>query len=66
MEIKPTYCNPIPLENMPAERWPDTQHDEGGEHSVPDFRSVADPSAIYYEGKWILYQSYHFQFLSPL
>ena len=61
---KPTYCNPIPLENMPAGRWLDTQHDKGGEHSVPDFRSVADPSAIYYEGKWILYPSYHMAWVS--
>ncbi len=64
-ELKSTYCNPIPLENMPAGRWLDAFSDDP-EHvrKIPDFRSVADPSAVYHNGKWILYPSYHLAWVS--
>lgn len=50
----PTYCNPLCVEKTPAGRWLDT----AGRRDLPDYRSIADPSVIFHEGKWYLYASY--------
>ncbi len=60
-----TYCNPLPLPDYPIGR--DARESRLGdsiegaplwrqEHKVP-FRELADPSALYHEGKWYLYPS---------
>lgn len=60
-----TYCNPLPLPDYPIGR--DARRARLGdsiegaplwrhEHKVP-FRELADPSALYHEGKWYLYPS---------
>jgi hypothetical protein len=54
-----TYCNPLPLPDYPrgygsrnkkaGDKWP---------HKVRrDFRETADPTVVYFEGKWYLYPS---------
>lgn len=60
-----TYCNPLPLPNYPVGR--DARESRLGdsiegaplwllEHKAP-FRELADPSVLFYEGKWYLYPS---------
>ena len=56
--ILPTYCNPLCIEDTPAGRWLDMSQTKRDEQSVPDYRSIADPSVVYHEGKWIMYASY--------
>ncbi|MBE6591016.1 MAG: hypothetical protein E7646_03160 [Ruminococcaceae bacterium] len=52
-----TYCNPLAIPDLVSGRALDQQSDNdnplGG-----DYRSIADPSVVYHEGKWILYPSY--------
>ncbi len=59
-----TYCNPLPIENMPAGRWLDTNQTHTDPRTVTDYRSVSDPSVVYHDGKWILYPSYGVAFVS--
>ncbi|MBE7030265.1 MAG: hypothetical protein E7409_02425 [Ruminococcaceae bacterium] len=49
---KNTYCNPMKVENYPMG------------YEAPDHRSLADPSVIYYEGKWYMYPSYGMAYVS--
>ncbi len=54
-----TYCNPLPLPNYPQGRASRLQWEGGwpnGNTSV-DFRETADPSVLYWEGRWYLYPS---------
>ncbi len=52
-----TYCNPLSIPELP--RGKDGRDDMtwAGE-SPKDYRSMADPSVLYFEGKWDLYPSY--------
>jgi len=53
-----TYCNPIPLPNYPKGV---LCHDKNGwgwtREDHPDFRESADPSVLFWQGKWYLYIS---------
>lgn len=53
-----TYCNPIPVENMPEGRWLDASMTRVPLRSLTDYRSISDPSVIFWDGKWVLYPSY--------
>lgn len=53
-----TYCNPLALEGVPSGRWLDAQQTRTDPRTIRDYRSVADPSVVYHNGKWILYPSY--------
>ena len=51
------YCNPLPIPNLP--------HGVDGSRDMSytnepqrDYRSIADPSVLYFNGKWYLYPSY--------
>lgn len=56
-----TYCNPIPLPNYPRGRACREKADGtwGWRNNgrAVDFRETADPSVLYYDGKWFLYPS---------
>lgn len=54
----PTYCNPLCVEKTPIGRWLDLSLAKKDERSIPEYRSISDPSVIWHEGKWILYASY--------
>ncbi|MGI5893844.1 MAG: family 43 glycosylhydrolase [Candidatus Merdivicinus sp.] len=52
------YCNPLSIPDYPrGVDHPDRKHME-------DYRSLADPTAIYYEGKWYVYPSYGMAFVT--
>lgn len=51
-----TYCNPLSIADIPEGRWLDFSL--VGEGECADYRSIADPSVVYHDGKWILYPSY--------
>lgn len=54
-----TYCNPLQVEKLGSGRWLDLRNkDIEVIRNYDDYRSIADPSVIYYEGKWIMYASY--------
>lgn len=61
--MKPTYCNPLPIEKLVSGRWLDCSPQEDP-RSYHDYRSIADPSVIYDEGRWILYPSYSLAYVS--
>ncbi len=56
-----TYCNPIPLPDYPRGRLTrDKARGPWGYRNngrMVDFRETADPSVLYYDGKWYLYPS---------
>ena len=59
-ELKKTYCNPLPLPNYPQGRPCRKElRDNWGwiKGKRSDFRETADPSVVYYKGKWYLYPS---------
>jgi len=58
MERNATYCNPLPIEEIPAGRWLDMEQSRLNPRDYADYRSISDPSVVYHEGKWILYPSY--------
>ena len=58
MENKLTYCNPLAIEDLKSGRWLDMEQSHLDPRDYADYRSIADPSVIYYEGKWIMYPSY--------
>ena len=52
-----TYCNPMSMPDCPRGMdFPGAMKFTGEE--VEDYRSISDPSVLYYEGKWYLYPSY--------
>lgn len=61
---KPTYCNPLSIEDLPSGRWLDVTCAKEDPRSIPDYRSMADPSVVYHDGKWILYPSYQLAYVS--
>ena len=53
-----TYCNPLPLPDYPRGRFSGDKQDNGWRcEERLDFRELADPSVLYWEGKWYLYPS---------
>jgi len=65
MTVHPlTYCNPLPVEDIPSGRFLDIALTRNDPRSIPDYRSLSDPSVIYHEGKWILYPSYRLAYVS--
>ena len=52
MNFKNTYCNPLKLENYPKG------------YEMPPHRSLADPSVLFYDGKWYMYPSYEMAYVS--
>lgn len=59
-----TYCNPLPIADIPSGRWLDVSMTKDDPRSIPDYRSISDPSVVYHEGKWILYPSYAMAYVS--
>lgn len=63
--MKKTYCNPLPIEDIESGRCADVIPEGIKDvRSVRDYRSIADPSVIYHEGKWIMYPSYSVAYVS--
>lgn len=56
--MKKTYCNPLAIPEIGYGRWLDCDLGSRNPDDFNDYRSISDPSVIYYEGKWILYPSY--------
>ena len=54
-----TYCNPLMIKDLPCGKIVDKQYTY-----TPDYRSIADPSVVYYEGKWIMYPSYSLAYVT--
>lgn len=52
-----TYCNPLSIANIPRGKDNDDDMTWTGE-VLRDYRSISDPSVLYFEGKWYLYPSY--------
>lgn len=58
-----TYCNPLSIPEIP--RGKDGANDMTWSGEIQkDYRSISDPSVLYYEGKWYLYPSYGFAWVS--
>lgn len=58
-----TYCNPLSVKSIKSGRWLDADLSKSG-LDCNDYRSIADPSVIYYDGKWIMYPSYSVAYVS--
>ena len=53
-----TYCNPLPLPDYPRGAFTRRGSDYGWRRPARhDFRETADPSVLYWQGKWYLYPS---------
>lgn len=62
-----TFVNPLPLPDYPLGNWtqkPSPSMDRWLKGYVQDFRELADPSVIYYQGKWIMYPSVAMAYVS--
>ncbi len=61
IHMKKTFCNPMSLPECPrgVEGWMTYT----GEPKA-DYRSISDPSVMYYDGKWYLYPSYGIAYVS--
>jgi len=58
-----TYCNPISMPNCPrGVDYPNGMRFTG--IPVADYRSISDPSVLYYEGKWYLFPSYEIAYVT--
>jgi len=62
--MEKTYCNPLSVEKIGNGRWLDTNLSKVDLTTVNDYRSISDPSVIYYDGKWIMYPSYKLAYVS--
>ena len=62
MITKPTYCNPIAIENIASGRFLDVFPENQKDYKY--YRSISDPSVIYHNGKWILYPSYSLAYVT--
>lgn len=59
-----TYCNPMSIPQCPrGNDYGDNALKYTGEPNL-DFRSISDPSVLYYDNKWYLYPSYGMCFVS--
>lgn len=64
--VKYTYCNPLSLPNIPRgkddwyalENGMFSHENKPATVSGPDYRSISDPTVMYYDKKWYLYPSY--------
>lgn len=63
MDFKNTYCNPMSMPSCPkgTDRWQEMKYT--GEKQK-DYRSISDPSVLYYDNKWYLYPSYGMAFVT--
>lgn len=59
-----TYCNPLPIEEIPDGRPLDCKLTKADQRTFKDYRSISDPSVVYHDGKWIMYPSYAMAYLS--
>ncbi len=59
-----TYCNPLCVPDVPSGRWLDTALTRTNPEDFSDYRSISDPSVVYYDGQWILYPSYSVAYVS--
>lgn len=59
-----TYCNPLSIEDIKSGRWLDCDIEGTNPRECKDYRSISDPSVVYYEGKWILYPSYSLAYIT--
>jgi hypothetical protein len=57
--LEKTYCNPLPLPDYPRGRASRFKESGGWLNSETpvDFRELADPSVLYWDGRWYLYPS---------
>lgn len=65
--LKNTFANPLSLPDYPLGNWttrPTPNMDRWIKGYRQDFRELADPSVIYYEGKWIMYPSVSMAYVS--
>lgn len=60
--MNPTYTNPLSLPDLPRGTDPPFYGMYNG--TIPDYRSVSDPSLMLYDGKWYLYPSYGMTYVS--
>lgn len=63
--LRKTYCNPLSIPQCPKGEdgpWNDNM-DYTLEPEV-DYRSISDPSVLYYDNKWYLYPSYGMAYVS--
>ena len=60
---KRTYCNPLPLPDIPRGVDPWSVMAFTGEEPR-DYRSVSDPSVLYENGRWYLYPSYGMAYIT--
>ncbi len=59
-----TYCNPLSIVDVKSGRWLDTNLTKSNERDFNDYRSISDPSVVFYDGKWIMYPSYSVAYVS--
>lgn len=72
MQMGLTYCNPLPIPDIPWGRdaWfagePGMFSHENKPKDVkgPDYRSISDPTVFYWDNKWYLYPSYGMAWVS--
>lgn len=53
-----TYCNPLPVQNYPSGT-ADPFHKDS-----EDYRSMADPTVLYHDGRWYMYPTYEMAYVS--
>ncbi len=67
MRFDNTYCNPLPIPDIPWGRDKWFLHIDGmftsdtrpeGVPQMPSYRSISDPTVFYWDNKWYLYPSY--------
>ena len=66
MSHRYTYCNPLSLPDIPRgkddwyryEKEMFSHENKPKAVTVPDYRSISDPTVMYYDNKWYLYPSY--------
>lgn len=67
-----TFCNPLPIPNIPRgkDEWYKYEHGMFSHENKPasdkskDYRSISDPTVMYYDNKWYLYPSYGMAYYS--
>lgn len=59
-----SYCNPLQVEGITSGRWLDADLSRETQLQYKDYRSIADPSVVYHDGKWIMYPSYKVAYVS--
>ena len=66
MNYQNTYCNPLALPDIPRgkddwyrfEKEMFSHENKPDSVTVQDYRSISDPTVMYYDNKWYLYPSY--------